>query len=210
MSSSSASVLGATSQRERQRAETRERLFEAAVAEFKRVGFGAAQIPAIAESVGVVRGTFYFHFPSKEHVLLELVGRRQAELASRLAALRGRGASVDAVLEGLMDAMEPEEGEEAAPELVREIVVMQLRAPLEPDDDPREHAVFIELAALFEELAARGQLRTDIGVEPLAAMVLTSVFGLTVARGTAAEEDRLASPDQLMALLLPGLRPGAV
>jgi AcrR family transcriptional regulator len=196
-----------TSQRERQRMETRERLFQAAVAEFKRVGLDAAQIPAIAETAGVVRGTFYFHFPSKEHVLLELVARREAELASQLGALRGRDVSLEQVLTGLLEAVEPDDGEEASPELVREIVAMQLRAPLDADEQPRADVVFDALAELFVELADRGELRTDMDVEPLAVMVMTCVFGMAVARGASPEDERNPTPGQLLALLLPGLRP---
>ena len=34
-------------------------------------GFSNAQIDRIVERAGVARGTFYFHFPTKEHVLVE-------------------------------------------------------------------------------------------------------------------------------------------
>ncbi len=61
---------GGMGRRERQRLETRARLYETALAEFKDVGFNDAQIDRIAEKAGVARGTFYFHFPTKEHVLL--------------------------------------------------------------------------------------------------------------------------------------------
>ena len=196
-----------TSQRERQRIETRERLFQAAVAEFRHVGVADAQIPAIAEAAGVVRGTFYFHFPSKEHVLLELVDRREQELAAGLQALAEQGASLEEVLDSLQREMEPKAGEEASPELVREIVAMQLRTPVDPEQGPRESAVYDALVQLFADLADRGGLRCDIGPEPLAAMVMTSVFGMAIARGASPDDRRNPTPDQLTALLIPGLRP---
>lgn len=65
-----------------QRLETRQRVFDAAVAEFKRVGTADADIGAVVSAAGVVRGTFYFHFPTKEHVLEEL----ERNLVKRLAA----------------------------------------------------------------------------------------------------------------------------
>lgn len=192
------------SRRERQRAKTRERLFEAAVAEFRKVGFAEAQIPAIAQAAGVVRGTFYFHFPSKEHVLLELVERRQEEFAERLAELRGTDAGLPEVLEALLDLIEPPVGEESSPELVREIVAMQLRNPIDPDaEDP----VSRELTPLLVELAERGEIRTDVPLEPLGVFVTTSVFGLAVARGASLRDERLPTREQVLAMLLPGLRP---
>ncbi|MGH3296389.1 MAG: helix-turn-helix domain-containing protein, partial [Trebonia sp.] len=54
------------------RRETRERVYTAAVTEFRRVGMAAADVSVITGEAGVARGTFYFHFPTKEHVLAEL------------------------------------------------------------------------------------------------------------------------------------------
>jgi AcrR family transcriptional regulator len=68
--------------REAQRLETRQRLYEAAIAEFKRAGMADADVGAIIKDAGVVRGTFYFHFPTKEHVLEEV----ERSLVQRLAA----------------------------------------------------------------------------------------------------------------------------
>lgn len=60
------------SARETKRLQTRERLLGAAVAEFKRSGMADADVGAIVSAAGVAHGTFFFHFPTKEHVLLEL------------------------------------------------------------------------------------------------------------------------------------------
>lgn len=68
--------------REAQRLETRQRVYEAAVAEFKRTGTADADVGAIVVAAGVARGTFYFHFPSKEHVLEQV----ERDLVVRLAA----------------------------------------------------------------------------------------------------------------------------
>jgi len=110
------------------------------------------------------------------------------------------------VLERLLDAMEPAEGEEASPELVREIVALQLRTPLDAEERPAEQLVYDALAGLFSELAGRGELRTDVAIEPLTAMVLTSIFGTFVARGASPSDPRHPTREQLVAVLLPGLR----
>ena len=44
-----------------------------------------ADIGGIASAAGVARGTFYFHFPTKEHVLAELTRREEALMAEELA-----------------------------------------------------------------------------------------------------------------------------
>jgi TetR/AcrR family transcriptional regulator, repressor for uid operon len=66
------------------RQETRQRVYAAAVAEFRRVGMAAADVSVIAREAGVARGTFYFHFPAKEHVLAELERHEEARLAAQL------------------------------------------------------------------------------------------------------------------------------
>src|SRR5438105_979273 len=70
--------------RERQRVETRERLFQAALAEIRHTGVAGAQVDRIVTTAGVARGTFYFHFPSKEDVLLEWERRREGEIVALL------------------------------------------------------------------------------------------------------------------------------
>jgi AcrR family transcriptional regulator len=70
--------------REVRRQVTRQRVYNAAVAEFRRVGLAAADVGVIAKEAGVARGTFYFHFPAKEHVLAELERHEEARLAAQL------------------------------------------------------------------------------------------------------------------------------
>jgi AcrR family transcriptional regulator len=70
--------------REAKRLATRERLFTAAVAEMVRSGVAAADVGAIVAEAGVAHGTFFFHFPTKEHVLAELGHREEIRMAAEL------------------------------------------------------------------------------------------------------------------------------
>jgi AcrR family transcriptional regulator len=76
--------------REVQRRETRKRVYTAAVTEFRQVGMAAADVSVIAREAGVARGTFYFHFPTKEHVLAELERHEEARLAAQLGKFLDR------------------------------------------------------------------------------------------------------------------------
>src|ERR1700754_896931 len=69
--------------REAKRLQTRERLLGAAIAEFKRSGMTEADVGAIVAAAGVAHGTFFFHFPTKEHVLLELEQREEQRIANQ-------------------------------------------------------------------------------------------------------------------------------
>jgi AcrR family transcriptional regulator len=75
----------AVSGRDAQRQQTRQRVYAAALAEFKRTGMAAADVGDIAAAAGVARGTFYFHFPTKEHVLAELERHEEARMVGQLS-----------------------------------------------------------------------------------------------------------------------------
>ena len=66
--------------REARRLQTWERILGAAIVEFKRSGMAAADVGAIVAAAGVAHGTFFFHFPTKEHVLRELEYREEARI----------------------------------------------------------------------------------------------------------------------------------
>ena len=70
--------------REAQRKQTRQRVYAAAIAEFKRAGMADADVGVIVKEAGVARGTFYFHYPTKEHVLAELERSEEARVAAQL------------------------------------------------------------------------------------------------------------------------------
>lgn len=73
------------SARDARRLRTRERILDAAFTELRRSGLAGAEVGAIAAAAGVAHGTFYFHFPTKEHVLVELEQREEARMAIELA-----------------------------------------------------------------------------------------------------------------------------
>jgi AcrR family transcriptional regulator len=192
------------SQRERQRADTRERIFQAAVAEFLRSGYGEAQIPRIAEAAGVVRGTFYFHFPSKEHVLRELMGRVEADLVERLRAQRGVARSLRDVLSTLVDAITAVNEALEASKLVNDVLALYVRAGDDVDPGDRDSGVLDELSYHVAQAVERGELRRDVEPERMAALVLTSVFGLNVSRRSVDGSGR-EDFDLLVELLLDGM-----
>ena len=55
------------------RAETRQRLFQAAAVVFEERGIGAASIDAIAEAAGLTRGAFYSNFANKDALIVAML-----------------------------------------------------------------------------------------------------------------------------------------
>jgi AcrR family transcriptional regulator len=75
------------SARELQRQQTRRRLYECALAVFRKEGVGNCRIEEIAKAAGVSRGAFYFHFPTKNDVLLERVRETEGQICAAIEAL---------------------------------------------------------------------------------------------------------------------------
>ncbi|MCB9555595.1 MAG: TetR/AcrR family transcriptional regulator [Deltaproteobacteria bacterium] len=80
-------ALGTATRRQRQKAETRRVLLDAARRCFCERGFDGTTIGDIARAADVAPGTIYVHFATKEALVDELLARFTAEIASVLAPL---------------------------------------------------------------------------------------------------------------------------
>lgn len=164
-----------TGRRARQRADTRERLFEASLAEFRACGVASAQIDRIARAAGVVRGTFYFHFPTKDDVLLELKHRMEHDVLTRMKVFRNTPTPLPEYLRRLADALTEATGSVGSMEVLREALSLYIRLP---ESEPVDGTSLDE--ELEQHVAAaqrRGELRQDLSADQIATLFLTSTFG---------------------------------
>lgn len=178
----------APNRRERQRLATRDRLFDAALSEFRRVGFADAQIETIVDRAGVARGTFYFHFPTKEHVLLEFQRRQELIIAERITAPPRRPESVRSFLMRVVDAIFSNVRVVGDPALVRELIAMFVRSPRYVDLNSEPFVV--TLVDYFSEAAERDEVRSDYSPEEITGIFLTTLFGFIVGTTEPLEERR--------------------
>lgn len=162
-----------TGPRERQRAATRERLYEAALAEFRSKGFERASVSEIARAAGVSRPSFYAHFPTLDHVLFELAWRLSLETVRRLEGAPGLRATLDRLADGLIEA-EAAVGDAV---LFREMISVFARRSPAPGIDPTGIPVLGELMRRFEAAREAGELRGDMPPEQAARLCLSGVFG---------------------------------
>jgi AcrR family transcriptional regulator len=65
---------------------TRERILEAATNQFYVRGYHAASMKELADEAGVRSATLYYHFPSKEEMLVEIMGSTLDELIATVDA----------------------------------------------------------------------------------------------------------------------------
>jgi AcrR family transcriptional regulator len=74
--------------------ETRARILDAALEAFARYGYDATGVAEICRRAGVTKGGFYYHFPSKQAVFLEMLEGWLAEIDQEIADVRLGAANV--------------------------------------------------------------------------------------------------------------------
>jgi AcrR family transcriptional regulator len=174
--------------REAQRLQTRARVFDAALAEFGRSGLAGADVAAIAATAGVARGTFYFHFPTKEHVLVEL---ERAEEAKIVAALEGRRAAPDDLLSLLTTLVRQVLAAEKrlGPTVFRDMLALHFSPTRPVEDELGDHPLAGFLIAAIADAQADGRVSRKADPGELGMIFLTGLFAL-LAVGATASLDR--------------------
>jgi AcrR family transcriptional regulator len=203
----SASKAARVSQRlrDQQREETHARLFDAALTEFQRLGFASAQIDDIVSAAGVARGTFYFHFPSKDHVLIELQRTRQTSVVERIEALRGKSISVNRYLHEVIDVLLEELVSFSKTGLLRDLFAIIVSHSI--DIDWSDQPVLVSLTHYFAEAQERAEVRNDLGPSQLTVIFLTSIFGILLATGQSAPPDLRATMRRATDVFVRGISP---
>ena len=171
-----------------------ERLIAAARAAFTELGANAP-LDDIAQRAGVGNATLYRHFPTRQ-ALLEAVYRDHIEALCHLG-------------EGLLTAPSPGEG---LVEWLRAVVaqgstdrgvaasLMTAMGVTETDVSWCRGAVFATATALLERAQSAGDIRADVTVRQLLKFVNA------IALATEGEPGKCEQADQLLSLLLDGLR----
>ena len=191
--------MSGSSRRQQQRQETRRKVFEAALNIFRRDGVSESRIEDIATRAGVSRGTFYFHFPTKEAVLSELLVTAEADFTAEIDAL-----PADAPIEDVLNttAMAMARPWSAEPSLWMEVGLVAMRntadklAHGQPTDGIR--AV---LGRRFEHAAETGQLSTLVPHQIIADFYLANAFAVAVSWSTNPDIMPLAGALQAAAIL---------
>jgi TetR/AcrR family transcriptional regulator, fatty acid metabolism regulator protein len=197
--------------RQRRAVATRRRVYEAAMAEYARVGLDAARVEDIVAAAGVSWGTFFHYFPAKEDVLLDAA----AEVCRAYAAATVAGLEADrdteSVLRAAFSAMSSAAVEVTSSSALRgKMMLYVLSHPgrltefLGDDIAPPMAAT----TAVLAEGQLRGEIRADEPAESLAVILLYAVLfgarrGATIGRPPGSTPlGRLA-----LSVVLRGLRP---
>jgi len=169
------SVVDKPSARETKRLQTRERLMGAAIAEFKRAGMAEADVGAIVAAAGVAHGTFFFHFPTKEHVLLELEQREEERIAKQLARSTGKHDLSATLAEAVRLVMGLERRLGAV--LFKDFLALHF-SQTRPADESRQHPVIVEVAHEIEYAQKQGQVDREVNPMNSAVFFLLGLYAL--------------------------------
>ncbi|MCV7443996.1 TetR family transcriptional regulator [Mycobacterium paraense] len=164
----------AKSAREARRLETRERLFDAALDEISRRGLAGADVSAIATVAGVVRGTFYFHFPTKEHVLIELERDEEIRIVNDLGKVEGDLESVlTRVVRHILDA------ERRLGEVVfRDMLGLHFSSSRPVEEELGQHPLAEFVIGVLTRAQQTGQVSSHANPQELGTFFLTGLFAL--------------------------------
>jgi AcrR family transcriptional regulator len=189
--------------RERQREDTRQRIYDAAMEIFRRDGFEAARVDDVAKAAGVSHGTFYFHFATKDEVLIQCLRASEVRVVAAIDAVPA-GAPLIAILDAASTAIATDwEGD---PKLFPDVAMVSARylfrghvaqlasspadsktpvetgsrsagprAPSEP-----KSLTSAALAQRFSAAAERGELSRLVPPDALANLCLINLFAATL------------------------------
>ncbi|MCV7282123.1 TetR/AcrR family transcriptional regulator [Mycolicibacterium flavescens] len=166
--------------------QTRERLLGAAIAEFKRAGIAAADVGAVVAAAGVAHATFYFHFPTKEHVLLELERREQERMAAELTRFYRRDHDVRATLAKAVDGLEALERRLGA-RLFKDFLALHFSTTRPPSEEWSTHPVIVAVVEELQRAQQRGEIPAEVDVMLNGVSFLVGLYALLITMPEARE-----------------------
>ena len=176
-------VVDKPSAREAKRMQTKERLMGAAIAEFKRSGMADADVGAIVTAAGVAHGTFFFHFPTKEHVLLELEHREEERIAKQLGRFLESKQDLASVLKEavrLVVGLERRLGDL----LFKDFLALHFSQTRPPAEEGKDHPVIVVVAQEIERAQEQGRVEPDVNSMNSAVFFLLGLYALLTTTNT--------------------------
>jgi AcrR family transcriptional regulator len=188
--------------RDVRRRQTRERILGAAIVEFTRSGMTGADVNTIVATAGVAHGTFFFHFPSKEHVLLELESREEARMAAEFAKYLEDGHELSAALTEVVRLVAGLE-QRLGRLLFKDLLALHFSPTRPTDDGWSDHPVIVLLVAEIERARGDGDVHPEVDAFYSAIFFLLGIYGVLTTTGSTDERDTMLT--KLVATAVRGL-----
>jgi AcrR family transcriptional regulator len=168
--------VGRSDRRQRRSADIRERMFRSALALFAKKGFAETTVQDITDAADVGKGTFFNHFPSKDHILIAFSDMQISKLQEMVTTMRETKPPVRAFLGALTTRMTEEPAR--SPTLVRALLQANLASSRVRDAMKGNHERGLRLLTEMTEMAQeRGEFRRDMPSRELANVFRQTVMG---------------------------------
>ncbi len=194
----------ATDKRPTKGLQTRERLLGAAIVEFTRAGVAGADIGTIVTAAGVAHGTFFFHFPTKEHVLVELEKREEERMAAELERQFAEPHDVRATLVAAVTALEKLKLR-LGPLLFKDFIALHFSAKTVQTNEWANHPFIVAVVSDLQRAQEAGDLPAGADILHNGISYLVGLYALLITVPESMSEPFI---DQLVTTYLRGL--GAV
>ena len=167
------------------RGDKRPRLVTAATAVFAEKGYASTRVAEIAERAGVGKGTVYEYFSSKEELLFAVFESINEEISTRVSAALSKNGSARERLLALLQL-----GAKVISEQVelQPVILDFWAASRGKDFEETYRRAVVASYSLFRNLVSdfireeqnRGEFKTSVDAEALAAVVVATVDGLGI------------------------------
>lgn len=162
--------------RQRRSAETRERLFRAALKLFADKGFAETTVEDITNAADVGKGTFFNYFPSKDHILLAFGEMQLGKLEAAIEVARRTNEPMPEFLRSLGARMTQEPTRN--PAILRAILQGYLSTTPVREAmiglQNRAHALHTQIVQLGQQ---RAEIRSDLPAAEIAHVFRQTIFG---------------------------------
>ncbi len=158
----------------------KEQVIREAIRFFGQNGYHGAKLADIAKAAGVTEPGLLHHFPSKAHLLMEVLAERDRIDCERFGPCLQDGAKAP-----LIPLQELAEYNETVPGLVQLFTVLVAesvdeRHPAHESFKQRYQNLRAQYIPVLREAQARGEIRSDIPAEDMAIMLFAMMDGLQV------------------------------
>jgi AcrR family transcriptional regulator len=193
--------------RPERKAQTRERLLDAAATVFAQKGFETATLDEVAAAAGYTKGAVYSNFASKTDLFIALIERR-IEVQSADQTQRFEGQDLQAMAQALQEETGPEAGAQADAQRAWVVLAVEFWLHAMRDDRARvlmaeqyEHARLVT-AQLIESIYDKAGREPPFAPRDLAIVIESLSVGLAFQVAIDPEHVRMGLQGEVLARLL--------
>ena len=189
---------------------SRQHILAVAALAFAEHGYNGVSLNDIVRDTGLTKGAFYFHFPSKEALALDVFGTKQEQWqAAILSVMQDHPRAIDRLNAMLDCGCEMYEVDASARVVGRLCVELARERRLAPKLTGYLRAWFQMVAELIRTAQTEGDARTDLDPQATAEVIVSAFIGVEQVSDALTElGDFRARIENMRTFVMAAVRPG--